>query len=231
MKILSLDTTGLVASCAVSDENSIIAEYTTNYKKTHSRTILPMIEEIMKMVEIKPEELDYIACSCGPGSFTGLRIGAATAKGMANALDIKIIPIPTLDALAQNMIFSSKIVVPVMDARRNQVYTSIYDMNDGVERLADYMACDIDSLLETVYEISDNAVFLGDGVSVYGNKIIEKGFDISPQCHRLQRASSIASLALERIDNAVCGEDFEIMYLRKSQAEREREEKNATGKI
>ena len=87
MKILSLDTTGLVASCALVDENKTIAEFTTNYKKTHSQTLMPMVEAICKMIEVDLKDIDYIACANGPGSFTGLRIGAATAKGLAHGLN------------------------------------------------------------------------------------------------------------------------------------------------
>ena len=93
MKILSLDTTGLAASCAVVDDTKTIAEFTTNFKKTHSQTLMPMIENMCKLVELNLAEIDYIACACGPGSFTGLRIGAATAKGLAHGLNKKIIPI------------------------------------------------------------------------------------------------------------------------------------------
>ena len=120
MKILALDTTGLVASVALVDENKTIAEFTTNYKKTHSQTIMPMVENLKNMVDLDLSTIDYIACACGPGSFTGLRIGAATAKGLAHGLDIPVIPVPTLDALAYNMFGTNKLVVPIMDARRNQ---------------------------------------------------------------------------------------------------------------
>ena len=126
MKILALDTTGLVASVALVDEEKTIAEFTTNYKKTHSQTIMPMIEQLKNMVELDLSEIDYVACASGPGSFTGLRIGAATAKGLAHGLDKKIIPVPTLDGLAYNLAESSKLIVPIMDARRNQVYSAIY---------------------------------------------------------------------------------------------------------
>ena len=118
MKILALDTTGLVASAAIVDESKTIAEFTTNYKKTHSQTIMPMIEAIRNMAEIELNDIDYIACASGPGSFTGLRIGAATAKGLAHGLDKKIIPVPTLDALAYNLAYCSSLIVPIMDARR-----------------------------------------------------------------------------------------------------------------
>jgi tRNA threonylcarbamoyladenosine biosynthesis protein TsaB len=224
MKILSLDTTGLVASCAVVDDERTIAEFTTNYKKTHSQTLMPMIENMTGLIGLDLSEIDYIACACGPGSFTGLRIGAATAKGLAHGLNKKIIPIPTLDGLAYNLPYSSVPVVPIMDARRNQVYAAVY--GGGRELISEYMACDINELLEYVAGISDEAVFLGDGVPVFKD-VIKKysdGFTFAPPSCNMQRAASVAALAMERTLNAVDCNDFEIIYLRKSQAEREREE-------
>lgn len=229
MKILALDTTGLVASAALVDENKTIAEFTTNFKKTHSQTIMPMIEKICEMTELDLSEIDYIACASGPGSFTGLRIGAATAKGLAHGLNKKIIPIPTLDGLAYNLPLCNKIVVPIMDARRNQVYAAIYQNDTKSERLSDYMACDIDELISKVAEITDAAVFLGDGVPVFMDKIKDAGYDIAPVCANMQRAATIGALATQRTENAIDCNDFEIIYLRKSQAERELEEKNKNG--
>lgn len=231
MKILALDTTGLVASVALVDDDKTIAEFTTNYKKTHSQTIMPMIEQLKNMVELDLSTIDYIACASGPGSFTGLRIGAATAKGLAHALDKKIIPVPTLDGLAYNICESTKLIVPIMDARRNQVYSAIYRNVNGFNRLSEYMACDIKELLEKVIQLDENAVFLGDGVPVFKEKISEfnTGFMFAPQSANMQRASCIASLAFERVAEAIEPNNFDILYLRKSQAEREMEEKNAAG--
>ena len=129
MNILAIDTTGLVASVALVNEDKTIGEFTTNYKKTHSQTIMPMIEILVKMLEVDLDTVDYIACACGPGSFTGLRIGAATAKGLAHGLGKQIIAVPTLDALAYNMMESNNLIVPIMDARRNQVYSALYSLS------------------------------------------------------------------------------------------------------
>ena len=126
MKILAIDSSGLVASVAVTEDDSLIAEYTTNYKKTHSQTLLPMLDEVKKMIELDLSCVDAIAVSAGPGSFTGLRIGSATAKGLGLALDKPIISVPTVDALAMNVYGTDHIVCPLMDARRSQVYTGIY---------------------------------------------------------------------------------------------------------
>ncbi len=229
MKILALDTTGLVASAALADENKTIAEFTLNHKITHSQTLMPLIEHIRDMTELDLKTIDYIACACGPGSFTGLRIGAAAAKGLAHGLDKKIIPIPTLDGLAYNMYGCDRLIVPIMDARRGQVYTSIYSCGEGFERVAEYMACDIKELLSHVAALDESAVFLGDGVPVFRDEIkaYSPDFSFAPVSANMQRAACIAALALERVNMAVKPNDLEIMYLRKSQAERELEEKNA----
>ena len=126
MKVLAIDSSGLTATVAIVDEMQTIAEYTVNYKKTHSQTLLPMISEIVKMVELNLKEIDAVAVAGGPGSFTGLRIGSATAKGLGLALEKPVISVPTVDALAYNVYGYSDIICPIMDARRNQVYTGMY---------------------------------------------------------------------------------------------------------
>ena len=126
MKLIALDSSGMVASVAVLEDDTLIAEYTINYKKTHSQTLLPMLEEVKNMTELNLSTVDAIALAAGPGSFTGLRIGSATAKGLGFALNIPLIPIPTVDALAYNLYGTDKLVCPILDARRNQVYTGIY---------------------------------------------------------------------------------------------------------
>ena len=127
MKILALDSSGLVASVAVAEDDNLIGEYTVNYKKTHSQTLLPMLDAVAKMVDLDLETIDAIAVAKGPGSFTGLRIGSATAKGLGLALDKPIVEIPTVDGLAYNLWGAKDLVCPLMDARRNQVYTGLYE--------------------------------------------------------------------------------------------------------
>ena len=131
MKILALDSSGLVASAALTQDDVLVAEYTTNYKKTHSQTLLPMLDELKRMVGLDLHTVDVIAVAAGPGSFTGLRIGAATAKGLGLALRVPIAPVPTVDALAWNFYGSDRLVCPLMDARRSQVYTGIYTFGKG----------------------------------------------------------------------------------------------------
>ena len=120
MKVLGLDSSGLVASVAVVEDDNLLAEYTVNYKKTHSQTLLPMLDQIVTMIELDLNTIDAIAVAGGPGSFTGLRIGSATAKGLGFALGKPLIQIPTVDGLAYNLCGSHNLICPLRDARRNQ---------------------------------------------------------------------------------------------------------------
>ena len=149
MKILALDSSGIVASVAIVEDNTLLAEYTVNYKKTHSQTLLPMLDEVAKMTELDLSTIDAIAVAAGPGSFTGLRIGSATAKGLALALKKPLVAVPTVEALAYNLYDTNGLICPIMDARRNQVYTGIYRFeNHKLVTLEDQMAVSITDLLD-----------------------------------------------------------------------------------
>ena len=149
MKILALDSSGIVASVAVVEDDTLLAEYTVNYKKTHSQTLLPMLDEIVKMTELELESVDAIAVAAGPGSFTGLRIGSATAKGLGLALKKPLVAVPTVDALAYNLYDAQGLICPIMDARRKQVYTGIYRFEEHqLMTLREQWAAPIEELLE-----------------------------------------------------------------------------------
>lgn len=229
-KILALDSSGLVASAAVVEDDVLIAEYTTDYKKTHSQTLLPMLDEIRNMIDLDLHTIDAIAISAGPGSFTGLRIGAATAKGLGLALQLPLVEVPTLEGLAFNLWGTDKLVCPIMDARRSQVYTGIYEFRGGeMQVLMDQCAIGIAELIEKLNQMGREVIFLGDGVPVYRTQITE-GMQVSylfaPASNNRQRAASVASLGAIYYaqGKTVTAEAHEPEYLRKSQAEREREE-------
>lgn len=229
MKILGIDTTGQTAGAALLDGDKLLAEFSLNYKLTHSQTILPMIAEMLERTETAREGIDYIACSAGPGSFTGLRIGAATAKGIALALGRPVIQVPTLDALAYNVFETNRIVCPIMDARRQQVYAAFYTWEDGrLCRETDWMAESIESIIEIAEGFEQEVIFLGDGVPVHRELLAQNpDFTFAPAHCSLQRAASVAALGrvLAEEEKAKPGGEFELIYLRKSQAEREREER------
>ena len=232
MKILALDSSGLVASAAVLEDETLLAEYTVNYKKTHSETLLPMIDEIMRMLETDVSEVDAIAVAKGPGSFTGLRIGAATAKGLALALNKPLIPVPTVDALAVNLLGTTRdIVVPMMDARRQQVYTGIYQFENGhLQTIREQWPAAVTELADILNEMGKTVTVLGDGVPVYREILQERltvPFTEAPAHLNRQRAASVGLLGRRYLEEgkAVAGENFVPEYLRLSQAERERLEK------
>lgn len=230
-KILGIESSSLVASVAILDGDTITAEYTVNHKKTHSQTLLPMLDEIVRMTEQNLEDLDAIAVSGGPGSFTGLRIGSATVKGLGLVLDKPVIPVPTLEGLAYQLAEADGFICPVMDARRNQVYTGVYEMREGeLVSVIDQCAMDIHDLLKELAKYPVKIHFLGDGVPVYEEIIREEivnEYQFAP-CHlSRQRAAAVAALGERyyhqgRIETAA---EHRPVYLRKSQAEREREEK------
>lgn len=242
MKIIALDSSGLVASVALLEDTGVVGEYNIQYKKTHSQTLLPMLEELKKQVELELSTVDAIAIASGPGSFTGLRIGSATAKGLAYALQIPIIEIPTLQGLACNLYGTDKLVCPIMDARREQVYTGIYafEKNENTgeigHREPDHytMKAVLSDRPVSVAEISQHCneldrevIFLGDGVPVYGEKLKELmkvPYQLAPAHMNRQRAAAFGILAFDWYAEGryVSAMEHAPEYLRLSQAERER---------
>ena len=250
MKLLALDSSGLVASAAILDESAVIAEYTLNHKQTHSRTLMPMLDEIARMTELDLGEIDAIAVAAGPGSFTGLRIGAATAKGLGLAINKPLIEVPTLAAMAYQLYGCPALIAPIMDARRTQVYNGLYRFDsDAFVTVKDQRALSVEALCVELEATSEKAglngsggsgssdsspvVFLGDGVPVY-RKLIDRlltrpHFYAPPHVSR-QRAAAVGAYGLRLFEEGrfVRAEDHVPVYLRKSQAEREREEKPVT---
>lgn len=229
MKILGLDSSGIVASVAVVEDDILVAEYTVNYKKTHSQTLLPMLDEIAKMTELDLNTIDAIAVAAGPGSFTGLRIGSSTAKGMALALKKPILSIPTLEGLAYRLTpVTDELVCPLMDARRNQVYTGIYqNKKEGIEAVRQQEAVAIEELIEQVNALERPVVFLGDGVPVQKEALeanITVPYRFAPAHLNRQSASAVAALGVVyyKEGKSEDARDHKPIYLRQSQAERER---------
>ncbi|MCI5954699.1 MAG: tRNA (adenosine(37)-N6)-threonylcarbamoyltransferase complex dimerization subunit type 1 TsaB [Lachnospiraceae bacterium] len=236
MKILGLDSSGLVASVAIVENDLLLAEYTTDYKKTHSQTLLPMLDELRNMIELDMNTVDAIAIASGPGSFTGLRIGSATAKGLGLALQKPLVEVPTLEGLAWNLWGTDRLVCPLMDARRNQVYTAAYEFvphgeDFEMRAVIPQNPMDIGEIAEKLNALGRKVIFLGDGVPVYLSVLRERlkvDYHIAPAGNNRQRAASIAALgavyyAQGRMVDAA---SHQPEYLRKSQAEREQDEHN-----
>lgn len=231
VRILGIDSSGLVAGVAVTENEVLVAEYTTNYRKTHSQTLLPMLEELCRMVELDLSTVDAIAIASGPGSFTGLRIGSATAKGLGLALNKPLVEVSTLEALAWNMWGAGGIVCSLMDARRNQVYTASYGYRAegegyGLQERISPCAMEIGELTEMLNGLGERVTFVGDGVPVY-REVIRKccrvPYGFAPAGLNRQRAASVASLGRIYFEEGktVTAAEHRPRYLRKSQAERE----------
>lgn len=227
MKILGLDSSGIVASVAVVEDDILVAEYTVNYKKTHSQTLLPMLDEIAKMTELDLNTIDAIAVAAGPGSFTGLRIGSATAKGLGLALKKPLVAVPTVEGLAYNLYDTQGLICPIMDARRKQVYTGIYRFEDHrLVTVEDQMAVPMEELITKLNAYQQPVTFLGDGVPVFKDMIAEKLTVPYTFAHK-QRAAAVAALGLVYYKEGKIQTAMEHIpdYLRVSQAERERAER------
>jgi len=231
MKILALDSSGLVASVAIIEDEEMIAEYTINYKKTHSQTLLPMIDEIAKMIELDMKTIDAIAIAAGPGSFTGLRIGSATAKGLGLALDKPLIAVPTVEGLAYNLYGTNALICPIMDARRNQVYTGVYYFADKkLKTLKEQCAEDIKETIDFLNKQEIPVIFLGDGVPVFKDIIaanMQGEYSFAPAHLSRQRAGALGALGMcyYHDGKSVSAAEHAPDYLRVSQAEREQADK------
>ena len=237
MKILAIESSSLVASIALLTDDVRTAEYTVNYKKTHSQTLLPMINDIATMIDLDLKELDAIAVSGGPGSFTGLRIGSATAKGLGLALDTPLINVSTIKAMAYNFFDSDALICPIMVARRSQTYTGVFRNADGdLQVVMDDCAISIEELIDFLNNQGEKVVFTGDGIPVF-SEILDDRLTVphkyAPAGMNRQRASSVAILGAKMFaaGNIQTSDEHVPEYLRVSQAERERAERlGADGK-
>lgn len=222
MRILAVDTSAVCASTAVTEDGKILSESSINAGLTHSRTLMPMIDSVLKNGEIDLDTIDLFACSVGPGSFTGIRIGVAAVKGLCDALNKKCVPVSTLEALAYNLLGRSCTAVSVMDARCNQVYCAIFKVEgEEITRLTEDMAIKIDELKEMLREY-DNIVFVGDGAKLCHNAL---GYTKAPAGVEYQKGSSVCFAAQRHIDKAIPSKELLPVYLRLPQAERELKKK------
>ena len=228
MRVLAIDSSGLVAGAAIVEDDKVLAEYTLNDKKTHSQTLLALIDSMCQMLALDLHTLDAVAVAKGPGSFTGLRIGVSTAKGIAMALDIPVIGVPTVDALAYQIYDSDSLICPMMDARRNQVYTGLYHVRAGkLEVVLPQAALDANEIIDVINNRKERVIFTGDGVPVYQDLIemnIKTEFAFAAPFAARQRAAALGILGISyaKEGRTVPAEDFRPEYLRASQAERER---------
>ena len=231
MKILALDSSGLVASVAVMEDDNMLAEYTMNYKKTHSQTLLPMLDELKNMIELDMSTVDALAIAAGPGSFTGLRIGISAVKGLCAPNKVPCIPVSTLDGIAEQFIGHNCIICAVMDARCNQFYNALFEINNGViTRLCDDRALLCDELKTELAHFQDKKIIVcGDGADIFYKNVHDmENVTIAPENLKFQSAIGVGMFAYKNLDTItnVSPDDLLPVYLRLPQAERELKAKN-----
>ncbi len=227
MLIFGIDTCCMAATAALMDDTRLLGQIVINHKKTHSQKMMPQIEFLFEQTEIDVSEVDYFAAAVGPGSFTGVRIGVATIKAMAQAFKKPCIAVSTLYALANNVSLFNGLVCPILDARRGQVYNALFENN---ERVCEDRAIALDELMEELLKIGKPVIFCGDAADVYKNEITEKLGDLANFAQPMQSMNLAASVAELGKQMAIKGEtvtydELKPEYIRLSQAERERLEK------
>ncbi len=236
MRILSIDSSATTASVALFEDSNLIGEFFTNTSFTHSRTLAPMIENLLSVTGKAVSDIDLIAVSNGPGSFTGVRIGVSVAKGIAFPDDLPCFAVSTLESMAYNLTLSECVVCAVMDARRNQVYNAMFRIKYGeVNRLCDDRAISLEDLkseIEETYQ-GERIILVGDGALITMRKLMDlpMSIELAPETLRFQRASSVALAAISKIEageKPSSASELLPSYLRLSQAERERFEKLST---
>jgi tRNA threonylcarbamoyladenosine biosynthesis protein TsaB len=233
MKILGIESAGITASCAISEDDKLLCEYLLNHKKTHSEKLMPLIIKALEDREIKLSDIDVIAISKGPGSYTGLRIGAAVAKGLAQAIslsrvneDMPIVAVPTMQALAANIFDNSRYIVPIIDAKAGRIYSGVYKWeNSSLITIKEQFPADIEEIIEIIKNLDAEVVLNGDG-SVNYREILEKELInkiiFAPEKYNILSASSVNLIAhqMAKENKLIHYNDFSPEYLRLSQAER-----------
>lgn len=231
MKILGIETATSILSLAVIDGEELLVDHTRDLGLRHSSELMPAISRIIEENNLNVQDIDGLSVSIGPGSFTGLRIGLATAKGLAQTLNVPLVGIPTLDGMVSNCLFSEFVVCPLLDARKSEVYTALYRMDacGEMERLTEHLAISPEGLVEMIEEPT---VFLGNGLKTYGSLIKKELGDLAhfaPAQFWVPRATNIARLGLREIKEGWVGDLSSMvpLYLRKSEAEIKWEERQS----
>ncbi|MCR4621460.1 MAG: tRNA (adenosine(37)-N6)-threonylcarbamoyltransferase complex dimerization subunit type 1 TsaB [Clostridiales bacterium] len=230
MNICALDTASLACSAALITDGKLRGERLANNGLTHSQTLMPMLEELLRSEGLRPKDIDVFAAVTGPGSFTGVRIGVCAAKGLCEGTGAKAAAVDALETLAWAVQYEG-LIVPILDARRQQVYTAFFRKAGGtLERLTEDMAVPLAQALAEL-PAGERALFTGDGLNVHEEAIRNTLKDralIAPSSQRVIRASAAGEIVLSRPESVVDAQELTPMYLRMSQAERERQERLKT---
>ena len=230
MKVLGIDTSSNATSIAVIEDNKLICEYTINTKTTHSQKLMPMIENMLKISEINVNDMDMISICQGPGSFTGLRIGMATAKALSHVNNLPIVGVNSLELLAGNMDLSDKKICSILDAQRTQVNMGQYKFeNNKLVEIKSVDVVEIDELLEELKSSNEEWILVGEAVYKYEDKIKEiENICVPAPSHNVNKASSLCTIAMNKYNQNIDVYDcytINPVYIRKSQAEVQYDEK------
>lgn len=233
MRILAFETSAKSASVAILQDGQLLGEYYQNSGQTHSRTLTKMAEDLLRNCDLTPQDVDAVACAAGPGSFTGVRIGVAAAKGFAWAGEKPCYGVSTLEAMARNVAITNGVICAAMDARRNQVYTAVFCVENGsITRLLDDSAISLEELGSFLQTIEKPKLLVGDGAQLCYNELVKRDSSLLlvPQHLRMQRAAGVALLAWDQYlaGEKLSGKELTPNYLRLSQAERERQKQMKT---
>ena len=231
MLILAFESSAKSASVALVKDGALLSQYSQCSALTHSRTLLPMAEDMLKNAEVKLSEVDLIAVAHGPGSFTGIRIGVSTVKGLSWAADKPCVGVSTLEAMAWHGLLSGGYVCPVMDARRQQVYNALFKIEDGKpQRITDDRPIALAQLADEVRSLNAPVLLVGDGAALTEKFFRENSVPcrIAPENLRWQSAWGVAMAASDKQPGT--SETLLPVYLRLSQAERERQERLSADK-
>lgn len=232
MRVLAIESATNVAGVAVVAEHAVIAEAILNNGKTHSQRLMPVLARLLEEAELALEDLDGIVVSGGPGSFTGLRIGMATAKGLAFAGHKPLITVSTLDSLAYNVKGYPYLICPVLNARRNEVYTAVYrDAGEDLEMVMPYAALAPAELVARLLPLPEPVMFLGDGVPVFGAFFQEQlgsRAQVATVFASMPRAAVLGWLGIKKLRNGQVADlvTAKPFYIRSSEAEAKWQQKN-----
>lgn len=228
MRVLSLDSATEAATCAVIEDDKLLGEITYNYKKQHSVLLMTLIDTLLKNINSDISSIDGFVVSKGPGSFTGLRIGMATIKGLCEGTKKPFVSISSLDALAYNLAYTDGLICPILNALRGNVYTALYCFENGALKIiTDYMVISIEELISIIKNQNKKVTFIGDAVALFKPEL-KKAFEnvqFAPAHLNLVKAAALGELGLKAL---VSGQYDDLktaapIYIRKSQAEREYE--------
>lgn len=224
MKILGIDSSAKSASAAITDNGKVVSNFFINTGLTHSQTLMPMIENVLKCAEVSLNDIDLIAVNKGPGSFTGIRIGVAAAKGLSDTAAIKVCGVSTLESMAYNLLPFDCVACCVMDARCSQVYNALFSINNGnVTRITEDAAMSIDELYNQLTKYERNIILVGDGADLCYNAFKDKldNIRIASEAYKYQNAIGVCLAASTDVSAFIDGSELVPEYLRLPQAERE----------